>query len=89
MPYHGAPIQAAYGQGPILTMLKIVTLLVLLAFAWWRFRRYLWHRRLRREGVEIPEQKGPRAVTLLAGVMLAVYGGYMLWHLFGTVSSGS
>jgi hypothetical protein len=77
------------GRRPGFSMLKIVTFLVLVAFAWWRFQRYLWHRRLRREGEEIPEQRGPRAISLLAGVMLAVYGGYMLWHLFGTVSSGT
>ncbi|OOG23159.1 hypothetical protein B1C78_12260 [Thioalkalivibrio denitrificans] len=69
-------------------MLRILTFLILVAFVWWRVQRYLHNRRLRRQGIEIPEQKGPRAVTLLAGLMLAVYGGYMLWHLFGTVSQG-
>lgn len=68
-------------------MLKLLTFLGLIAFGWWRLRRYLWHRRLRRQGREIPKEQGPRAVTLLAGIMLAVYGGFMLWHLFG--SSGS
>lgn len=70
-------------------MLKVLTFLLLLAFAWWRLSRYLWRRRLRREGVEIPQEKGPRAVTMLAGLMLAVYGGYMLWHLFGRTSAGA
>jgi hypothetical protein len=70
-------------------MLKILTFLILVAFAWWRLQRFLWHRRLRRQGVEIPEEKGPRAISLLAGVMLAVYGGYMLWHLFGSTVSGT
>jgi hypothetical protein len=70
-------------------MLKILTFLALLAFAWWRLRRILWHRRLRRQGLDVPEEKGPRAVTLLAGLMLAVYGGYMLWHLFGTTGAGT
>lgn len=67
-------------------MLKLLTLLALIAFGWWRLRRFFWHRRLRREGVPIPEPKGPRSVTLLAGVMLAVYGGFLLWHLFGTTA---
>lgn len=69
-------------------MFKILTFLALLAFGWWRLRRYLWRRSLHRQGLEIPQEKGPRSVTLLAGIMLAVYGGFMLWYLFGTVSSG-
>ena len=70
-------------------MLKLLTLLALIGFAWWRIRRWLWHRRLRREGQEIPVEKGPRAITLLAGLLLAVYGGYMLWHLFSLTGSGT
>lgn len=70
-------------------MLKFLTLLALIWFAWWRVRRFLWHRRLRREGREIPVEKGPRPITLLAGLLLAVYSGYMLWHLFSLSGSGA
>ncbi len=70
-------------------MLKFLTLLALIWFAWWRVQRFLWHRRLRREGREIPVEKGPRPITLLAGMLLAVYGGYMLWHLFSLSGSGA
>lgn len=69
-------------------MIKILTLLALLGFGWWRVRRYLWRRSLHRQGMEIPQETGPRSVTLLAGIMLAVYGGFLLWHLFGAAASG-
>lgn len=70
-------------------MLKFLTALALIWFVWWRLRRFLWHRRLRQQGIEIPEEKGPRPITLMAGMLLAVYGGYMLWHLFSLSASGS
>lgn len=69
-------------------MLKLLTFLLILGFAWWRLRRVLSVWRLRRQGVHVPEQKGPRPVTLFAAVLLGAYAGFLLWELFGA-SSGN
>ena len=66
-------------------MLKFLTLLILILFAWWRLKRWLQHRRLQAQGLPMPEQKGVRPITLLSLVLLGVYGGFLLWHLFGQV----
>lgn len=58
---------------------KILTLAVLIGFAWWRLRQFLRERRLRSMGEPVPEKKGIRPISILAGVMLAAYGGYLLW----------
>ncbi|MCG5524152.1 hypothetical protein LRB11_04290 [Ectothiorhodospira haloalkaliphila] len=64
-------------------MVKFFTLLILLAFAWWRFKRWWRVRQLKAQGQPVPEETGIRPITLLSIVLLGVYGGFLLWHLFG------
>ena len=60
---------------------KLFTLALIIGFAWWRLRQFLRLRRLRAQGEPVPEPQGVRPITILAGVMLAVYGGYLLFVL--------
>ncbi|MCG5536537.1 hypothetical protein [Ectothiorhodospira mobilis] len=63
-------------------MFKFLTLLLLLLFAWWRFRRW-WRLRLARaRGEPPPPESGIRPITLLSLTLLGGYGGFLLWHLF-------
>ena len=63
-------------------MLKFLTLILIGVFAWWRLSRWWQVRRLRAQGLPVPEEKGLRAISVLALVLLAVYGGFLVWHLF-------
>ena len=56
---------------------KILTLAVLIWFAWWRLRQWIRLRQLRAAGEPVPEQRGIRPITILAGAMLLGYGGYL------------
>ncbi|AGA32857.1 hypothetical protein TVNIR_1182 [Thioalkalivibrio nitratireducens DSM 14787] len=71
---------------------KIVTLAVLIAFAWWRLRQFLRERRLRNLGEPVPEKRGIRPISILAAAMLVAYGGYLLWvvasQTFSTFGAG-
>jgi threonine/homoserine/homoserine lactone efflux protein len=58
---------------------KILTLAVLIWFAWWRLRQWLRERRLRDQGEQVPEKRGIRPISILAGGMLLGYGGYLVW----------
>ena len=60
---------------------KILTLAVLIWFAWWRLRQWLRERRLRALGEPVPEPRQVRPISILAGVMLLGYGGYLAWVL--------
>ena len=58
---------------------KILTLAILIWFAWWRLRQWLRERRLRDQGEPVPEQRGIRPISILAVGMLLGYGGYLVW----------
>jgi hypothetical protein len=58
---------------------KVLTLAVLIWFAWWRLRQWLRERRLREQGEPVPERRGIRPISILAGGMLLGYGGYLVW----------
>ena len=58
---------------------KILTLAVLIWFAGWRLRQWLRERRLRDQGEPVPERRGIRPISILAGGMLLGYGGYLAW----------
>jgi hypothetical protein len=60
---------------------KILTLALLIWFAWWRLRQWLRIRRLRAAGESVPEPGRVRPVSILAGAMLLGYGGYLAWVL--------
>lgn len=60
---------------------KILTLALLIGFAWWRLRQWLHERKLRAAGEPVPEPRRVRPISILAGVMLLLYGGYLLWVL--------
>jgi hypothetical protein len=60
---------------------KLFTLALILGFAWWRVRQFLRLRRLRERGEPIPPPQGLRPISLLAGFMLLLYGGYLLYVL--------
>lgn len=59
---------------------KLLTLAVILGFAWWRFRQFLRIRRLRARGEPLPAESGKvRPITVLAALMLSGYGGYLIY----------
>ena len=58
---------------------KLLTLAVLIIFAWWRWQQFWHHRRLREQGLPIPERRGWRPISLLALGLILAYGGYLLW----------
>lgn len=58
---------------------KLFTLALILGFAWWRIRQFLRQRRLGEQGEPAPPPQRLRPISLLAGVMLLVYGGYLLY----------
>jgi hypothetical protein len=60
---------------------KILTLALLIWFAVWRLRQWLRVRRLRAAGEPLPEPGRVRPISILAGVMLLGYGGYLAWVL--------
>lgn len=70
---------------------KLLTLVIIILFMVWRVRRFLQlQRRLARgeEPVDL-EPKRIRPISLLAGGLLAGYGGYLLWVLLRPVLGGS
>lgn len=70
---------------------KLLTLAILLGFAWWRWRQFLRERRLRAQGEPLPEKKGMRPISILALGLLLMYGGYLLWVIlvqtYGTLQN--
>lgn len=60
-------------------LLNFLTLIGVLFFAWWMFKRWLRNRKLRQQGYEI-KQEGIRPITLFSIVMLVMYGAYMIYH---------
>jgi len=58
---------------------KLLTLAVLIGFAWWRFQQFLHLRRLRAQGLPVPKRQGWRPISLLALGLIVAYGGYLLF----------
>lgn len=61
-------------------MLKFLTFLIIVLFAWWRIRR--WFMARRRRALGLPPEASPRVrpITVLSLILLIVYGGFLLWH---------
>lgn len=66
-------------------LINLITLIGLLFFAWWMFKRFLRNRQLKQQGYEI-KQEGIRPITLLSIVMVSMYGAYMIYFLFSSQS---
>lgn len=62
-------------------LLNILTLIGLIAFAYWMIKRRLYERKLRQQGIVI-EQSGMRPITLFSIVLLAIYGIYLIVHFW-------
>jgi len=62
-------------------LLNILTLVGLVYFVYWLFKRKLKQRQFAKQGIII-QQQGMRPITLFSIVMLSLYAGYMLWYLF-------
>lgn len=62
-------------------MLKYIVLIGVIYFFWWMLKRQLRLKKMQWKGEEVPEQKGLRPITLLSFVMVALYGGYMIWYM--------
>jgi hypothetical protein len=67
---------------------KLFTLALILGFAWWRVRRFLRLRQLRARGEPVPPPQRLRPISLLAGLMLLLYGGYLLYVVAGQFLDG-
>jgi len=61
--------------------MKFLFGLLLLAFLGWIAVRYLILRLRRARGEPIPEQKGPRTITLVCAALIFVYAVLILWRL--------
>ena len=61
--------------------MKLLSALLIAAFLYYMVRRRLRQRRLERAGVVIEPGEGLRPITILALLMLGMYGGYLLFHL--------
>lgn len=62
-------------------MLKYITLIAVVIFLGWMLKRQWRLKKMQWKGEHVPEHKGLRPITLLSVVMVALYGGYMLWYL--------
>lgn len=62
-------------------LLNILTVLGVIFFIYWLFKRKLRQRQLAKEGI-IVQQQGLRPITVFSIVMVSMYAGYMLWYLF-------
>lgn len=62
-------------------LLNILTLVGLVYFVYWLFKRKLKQRQFAKQGIII-QQQGMRPITLFSIVMVSLYVGYMLWYLF-------
>lgn len=60
-------------------LINLLTLVGVLFFAWWMFKRFLRNRKLKQQGYEI-KQEGIRPITLFSIVMVVMYGAYMIYH---------
>jgi hypothetical protein len=67
---------------------KLFTLALILGFAWWRVWRFLRLRQLRERGEPAPPPQRLRPISLLAGLMLLLYGGYLLYVVAGQFLDG-
>ncbi len=61
--------------------MKLLSALLIAGFLYYMVRRKLQQRRLERAGIVIEQPGGLRPITILALLMLGMYGGYMLFHL--------
>lgn len=66
--------------------MKLLSALLIAGFLYYMVRRKLQQRRLERAGVVIEPSGGMRPITILALLMLGMYGGYMLFHLLSRSS---
>ena len=61
--------------------MKLLSALLIAGFLYYLVRRRLRQRRLEQAGVVIEPQGGLRPITILALLMLGMYGGYLVFHL--------
>lgn len=63
--------------------LKILTFFLLVGFFYFLIKRRLHQRRLAQAGIEVEHTAGLRPITVLALIMIGMYGGYLLFHFLG------
>jgi hypothetical protein len=61
-------------------LFKILTFLGLLFFIYWMVKRFFLHRKMKQQGLEIPQERY-RPITLLSITMVVMYGAYLLYYL--------
>lgn len=63
-------------------MLKYLTLLGLVVFLGWLLKnKWAAYKRELRGEPPLPKQEGFRPITFVSVVLIAVYGGYLLWYM--------
>jgi len=62
--------------------MKFLFGLLLLAFLGWLAVRLLIQRLRRMRGETLPEQRGPRTVTLVSIALIVIYAVLLLWRLY-------
>lgn len=62
-------------------LIKLITVLAVLFFIYWTIKQFFRRRKLESQGIEMPKETF-RPITLLAMVMVVMYGAYMVFYLF-------
>lgn len=66
-------------------MFKLLALLVLLALGGWMIKYQIQMRLRRARGEPVPEQRGPRPITVIGLALVAIYGVFLLWRLLDSM----
>lgn len=64
--------------------MKFLFGLLLLSFLGWLAVRLLIQRLRRMRGEPMPEQHGPRTITLVSIALIVIYAMLLLWRLYGS-----
>ncbi|WP_319381538.1 hypothetical protein [Thiomicrorhabdus sp.] len=67
-------------------MLKYLTLLIVVYFFYWLLKQKIRERKMEIKG-EVVTKQPIRPITLMSFIMVAVYGGYMLYYLITSQSA--
>ncbi|MBF6057046.1 MULTISPECIES: hypothetical protein [Thiomicrorhabdus] len=67
-------------------MLKYITLLIVVYFFYWLLKQKIRERKMEIKG-EVVSKQPIRPITLMSFIMVAVYGGYMLYYLLTSQAS--
>lgn len=68
-----------------IVVFKLLALIVLLALGGWIVKYQIQMRLRRARGEPMPEQRGPRPITVIGVALVAIYGAFLLWRLIDSM----